>query len=110
MKFLQANFGNVSFYKFNFILLGFYLGKGIYDKNENNNYYSLELIIRKILLNLRNYMDIIYLFYQMFINVNNELFIELLIYSMVNISLFIFDYIGFGLIKLGSCIASNKIN
>ena len=108
LKFLQAIFGNVSFYKFNFILVGFYLKKGIYEEWENNNNYSLNFIIRKILLNFRIDMDIIYIFYEMLINKNNEIFIELLIYSMVNISLFIFDYIGFGLTKLGTCFTQKK--
>ena len=75
------------------------MDKGFYDKNYNG--FSMNFLIRKILLSLRIDMDIIFYFYEMLINVNDKLFIDLFIYFFVNISLLILDYLGFGLTLLG---------
>ena len=74
--------------------------KGIYDK-EYSGKYSWKFLVRKIMLGLRINMDIIYLFYQMIINVNDRLFADLFIYSFVNIGFYLLDFIGFGFTKLG---------
>ena len=97
LKFLKPFFGNFSYYRYSLIILGFYLEKEIYDNNEKN--YSLDFIIRKILINFGINTDTIYLFYQMLITINDKYLVDLLIHLIVNFSLFIFDYIGFGLIK-----------
>ena len=97
LTFLGAIFGNLSFYRFSFIIIGFYLEKEIYDKNEIIQSFSLDFIIRKILLNIRIDIDIIFLFYQILININDTFFVDLLMHFCVNFSLFIFGYIGFGL-------------
>ena len=89
-----------SLYVYNIIVLGFFLEKGIYDK-EYSGKYSWQFLVRKIMLGLRINMDIIYFFYQMLINVNDRLFADLFIYSFVNIGLYLLDFIGFGFTKLG---------
>ena len=100
LTFLRPFFGNVSFYRYSLIILGFYLDKGIYERNGNIKDFSLNFTLRKILLNIRLDIDILLVFYQMLIKINDKLLIELFIYFMINFSLFIFDYIGFALIKL----------
>mgnify|MGYP002624344523 CR=1 FL=1 len=100
LKFLQPIFGKVSRYRFTLIILGFYLTKNFYDKNGNNKDYSLDFLVRKLILGLRIDLDILYIFYQMLININDRLFVDLYIYFFVNASLFILDYIGFWLNKL----------
>lgn len=103
LKFLNPLFGFVSKYRFGLIILGFFLEKGIYDK-DNKNQFSMDFLVRKILLSLRIDLDILYIFYQMLINVNDRLFANLFIYSLVNFTLFLFDYLGFAFTKLGSII------
>ena len=100
LNFIGPFFGNVSFYRYSFILLGFYLEKDIYDKKEIIQNFSLDFIIRKILLNIKIDTDIIYLFYQILININDKLFIDLLMHFLVNFALFFLDYLGFFLTKL----------
>ncbi len=100
LTFLRPFFGNVSFYRYSLIILGFYLDKGIYERNGNIKDFSLNFTLRKILLNIRLDIDILLVFYQMLIKVNDKLLIELFIYFMINFSLFIFDFIGFCLIIL----------
>ena len=77
LKFLSPFFGNVSFYGFSLIILGFYLEKGIYERNGKTKDFSLNFILRKILLNIRIDIDILFAFYQMLININDKLLIEL---------------------------------
>ena len=100
LKFLSPIFGKVVRYRFSLIILGFYLEKNFYDKNGNNKDYSLGFILRKLILGLRIDLDILYIFYQMLININDRLFIDLYIYFFVNASLFVLDYIGFWINKL----------
>ena len=103
LKFLYPLFGFASKYRFGLIILGFFLEKGIYNK-DNKKEFSMDFLVRKILLSLRIDLDILYIFYQMMINVNDNLFASLFIYSFVNFSLFLFDYLGFAFTKLGSII------
>ena len=100
LKFLQPIFGKATRYRFTLIILGFYLEKNFYDKNGNNKDYSLDFILRKLILGLRIDLDILYIFYQMFINKNDRLFVDLYIYFFVNASLFFLDYLGFWINKL----------
>ena len=100
LKFLKVVLLNVSKYKYMFIVLGFFLEKGIYDKY-NNQQYSLDFLIRKIILAFRINLDLIYFFYIMLVEVNDQIFIDLFVYCIANISLFLLDYIGFGFTKLG---------
>ena len=100
LKFLKVVLLNVSKYKYMFIVLGFFLEKGIYDKY-NNQQYSLDFLIRKIILAFRINLDLIYFFYIMLVEVNDQIFIDLFVYCIANISLFVLDYIGFGFTKLG---------
>jgi len=100
LKFLQPIFGKVTSYRFTLIILGFYLEKNFYDKNGNNKDYSLDFILRKLILGLRIDLDILYIFYQMLININDRLFVDLYIYFFVNASLFVLDYVGFWINKL----------
>lgn len=100
LKFLKTVLLNTSKYKYMFIVLGFFLEKGIYDKY-NNQQYSLDFLIRKIMLAFRINLDLIYFFYEMLIQVNNKIFTDLLVYCVVNMSLFLLDYIGFGFTILG---------
>jgi len=95
LKFLQPIFGMITKYRFTLIVLGFYLENNFYDKTENKKDFSLDFILRKLILGLRIDLDILYIFYQMLININDRLFIDLYIYFFVNISLFILDYFGF---------------
>ena len=100
LKFLQPIFGKATRYRFTLIILGFYLEKNFYDKNGNNKDYSLDFILRKLILGLRIDLDILYIFYQMLININDRLFVDLYIYFYVNASLFVLDYVGFWINKL----------
>ena len=98
LKFLKTFFKVAAKYKYIFIILGFFLEKGIYDKN-NNHQYSLNFSVRKIVLGLRIDLELIYLFYQMLINVNNKIFIDLFIYCFINFSLLLLDYIVYEIEK-----------
>ena len=62
--------------------------KKIYDKNGE---FAKDFLVRKLLLGIRIGMDMIYIFYEILINVNDKIFVELIIYSFVNISLFLLD-------------------
>ena len=103
LKFLKTVLLNLSKYKYIFIVLGFFLEKGIYDKY-NNQQYSLDFLIRKIMLAFRINLDLIYFFYEMLVEVNDTIFFDLFVYCIVNISLYLLDYIGFGFTKLGMLI------
>jgi hypothetical protein len=100
LKFLKPIFGKVAGYRFTLITLGFYLEKNFYDKNGNNKDFSLDFILRKLILGFRIDLDILYIFYQMLININDRLFVDLYIYFFVNASLFFLDYLGFWINKL----------
>ena len=100
LNFLKPVFGSVTRFRFSLMILAYYLDKGIYEKNDNNKNYSLDFLVRKILLGLRMDLDIIYLFFQMLININDKLFTELYIYFYINVSLFILDYLGFLFTKI----------
>ena len=100
LTFLKPIFGSITKYRFTLIILGFYLEKNIYDKFGSNKNYSLDFILRKLLLGLRIDLDILYIFYQMLININDRLFIDLYVYFFVNASLFVLDYVGFWINKL----------
>ena len=98
LKFLKKIFSVVGKYKYIFIILGFFLEKGIYDKN-NSQQYSLDFSVRKIMLGLRMDLELLYLFYQMLINVNDKIFIDLFVYCFLNCSLLLLDYIGYEIAK-----------
>jgi hypothetical protein len=100
---LRPLFSHVTKYRYGLIILGYFLEKSIYDNN-NKGEYSKDFLLRKILLGIRIGMDMIYIFYQILINVNDKLFVQLFIYSFVNISLFLMDYLGFAFTKLGRLI------
>jgi len=87
-------------YRYTLIILGFYLENNVYDKDKNKKNFSLDFFVRKLILGLRIDLDILYVFYQTLININDRLFIDLYTYSFVNISLFILDYFGFLIYKI----------
>ena len=95
-------------YKYILIILGFFLEKEIYDKY-NNQQYTLDFLVRKILLGLRIDLEIIYFLYQILININDKNFVDLSIYCFLNISLLLFDYIGYLISKL-RIIIYNKVS
>ena len=100
LTFLRPVLSYISKYKYNFIILGFFLEKGIYVKN-NNKELSNDFLVRKIMLGFRINIDNIYLFYQMLIKFNDILFADLFVYCLVNIFILLFDYLGYGLTLLG---------
>ena len=107
IPFVKGDFYKISKYKINFIILGFFLEKQIYDKNHIGQ-FELHFSIHKILLGLRINLDIIYFFYQMLININDSMFIELFIYCFINLLLLLMDYIGF-IIRIISSLIKEKI-
>ena len=100
LKFLKLFFGLMTKYRYTLIILGFYLENNVYDKVKNKKDFSLDFFVRKLILGLRIDLDILYVFYQTLININDRLFIDLYTYSFVNISLFILDYFGFLIYKI----------
>ena len=100
LKFLKLFFGLMTKYRYSLITLGFYLENNVYDKVMNKKDFSLDFFMRKLILGLRIDLDILYVFYQTLININDRLFIDLYTYSFVNISLFILDYFGFLIYKI----------
>ena len=98
LKFVKNFLKVFAKYKYIFIILGFFLEKGIYDKN-NNQQFSMGFSVRKVMLGLRIDIELIYLFYQMLINVNDKIFINLFIYCFLNCSLLLLDYIGYEIAK-----------
>ena len=100
LTFLRPVLSYISKYKYNFIILGFFLEKGIYVKN-NNKELSNDFLVRKIMLGFRINIDNIYLFYQMLIKFNDILFGDLFVYCLVNIFMLLYDYLGYGLTLLG---------
>ena len=107
LKFLKSFCVYISRYQYILIILGFFLEKEIDDKY-NNQQYSIDFLARKILLGLRIDLEIIYFFYQMLINVNDKIFIDLDIYCYLNISLLLFDYIGYFFSKIRIIIYKNS--
>ena len=104
LKFLKLFFGLMTKYRYTLIILGFYLENNVYDKGKNKKDFSLDFFVRKLILGLRIDLDILYVFYQTLININDRLFIDLYTYSFVNISLFILDYFGFLIYKISQII------
>ena len=100
LKFLKFFFRLMTKYRYILITLGFYLENNVYDKVMNKKDFSLDFFMRKLILGLRIDLDILYVFYQTLININDRLFIDLYTYSFVNISLFILDYFGFLIYKI----------
>ena len=100
LKFIKDIISNGAKYIYNLIVLGLFLEKGIYDKDFSRN-YSCDFLVRKIMLGFRINLDVIFLFYQMLIKFNDRLFVDLFTYCLLNISLYLFDFLGFGLTKLG---------
>ena len=59
LTFLKPIFGMTTKYRFTLIFLGFYLENNFYDKKD----FSLDFIIRKLILGLRIDLDTLYIFF-----------------------------------------------
>ncbi len=99
--FLRPLFSQFTKYRYGLLILGYFLEKRIYDKNGE---FAKDFLVRKLLLGIRIGMDMIYIFYEILINVNDKIFVELIIYSFVNISLYLLDYLGYAFTTLGKMI------
>ena len=96
-KILYRFFAHVSKYKYNFIVLGYFLKKDVCDNNSDRSKFSLDFMARKILLGIRMGIFIYYLCAQILIYMKDELFSELFAFCLLNFSLYFMDYILSGI-------------
>ena len=96
-KILNKFFANISKYKYNFIVLGYFLKKDVLDKNNDRSKFSLDFMARKILIGIKIGIFIYYLSSQILIFMKDELFPELFSFCLVNFSLYFMDYILSGI-------------
>ena len=96
-KFIYHFLGNLAKYKSNLILIGFFMKKEIINDYTNKSRFSLDFLVRKILLGMRIGLYLIFLFAQILIFINDELFADLVVFGLVNFTLFIFDYLFSGI-------------
>ena len=87
----------ISKYKFNLIILGFFLKKDVCYKNKDKSQLSLDFMARKVLLGIRIGIYTFYLFSQILIYMKDELFADLFVFGFVNFSLYFMDYIFSGI-------------
>ena len=100
-KIIYKIFAGMSKYKYNFIVLGYFLKKDVRDNNNERSKYSIDFMARKILLGIKMGIFIFYLCSQILIYMKDELFPELFAYCFLNFSLYFLDYI---LSAIGYCI------
>jgi len=100
-KIIYKIFAGMSKYKYNFIVLGYFLKKDVRDNNNERSKYSIDFMARKILLGIKMGIFIFYLCSQILIYMKDELFPELFAYCFLNFSLYFMDYI---LSAIGYCI------
>ena len=96
-NFLYKLLAHISKYKYNFIILGFFMKKEIINNYTKKSIFSLDFMARKVLLGLRMGIYIYYLFAQILIYMRNELFPDLLIFSLVHFTLYILDNLWSGI-------------
>ena len=96
-KILYKFFSNISKYKYNFIVLGYFLKKDVIDKNNDKSKFSLDFMARKILIGIKIGIFIYYLCSQILIFMKDELFSEMFSFCLVNFSLYLMDYILSGI-------------
>jgi hypothetical protein len=96
-KILNKFFANISKYKYNFIVLGYFLKKDVLDKNNDRSKFSLDFMARKILLGIKIGILIYYLCSQILIFMKDELFSEMFAFCLVNFTLYFMDYILSGI-------------
>ena len=96
-KFLSILFSNISKYKLNFIVLAFFSVKEKHNKRRDNNKFAMDFMARKIILGLRLGIYFYYLFSQILIYLKDELFSDLFVYGILNISLYLLDYLFSGI-------------
>jgi hypothetical protein len=94
---LSMLFSIISKYKLNFIVLGFFSIKEKHNKINNNNIFSFDFMSRKIILGLRIGTYFYYLFSQLLIYWRDELFSDLVVFGLLNVSLYILDYLFSGI-------------
>ena len=88
---------NIAKYRYNFIIMGFFMKKEINNYYKDKNIFSLDFMARKVILGMRIGLYIHYLFSQILIYMKDELFSDLFVYGLVNFSLYIFDYFFSGI-------------
>ena len=96
-KKLSSLISNISKYRFNLIIMGFFMKKEVKYNNNGKSLFSLDFMARKILLGLRIGSYIYYLLAQILIYKKDELFPDLFVFGMVNFSLYISDYLFSGI-------------
>ena len=96
-KFFYRFLAHISKYKNHFIILGFFLKKEVKNNYTNKSLFSLDFMVRKILLGLRIGLYIFYLFAQILIFMKDELFADLVILALHYFTLYILDYIFSGI-------------
>ena len=88
---------NIAKYRYNFIIMGFFMKKEVKNDYKDKNIFSLDFMARKVILGMRIGLYIHYLFSQILIYMKDELFSDLFVYGLVNFSLYIFDYLFSGI-------------
>ena len=68
-----------------------------HNKINNNNIFSFDFMSRKIILGLRIGTYFYYLFSQLLIYWRDELFSDLVVFGLLNVSLYILDYLFSGI-------------
>ena len=88
---------NIAKYRYNFIIMGFFMKKEVKNDYKDKNIFSIDFMARKVILGMRIGLYIHYLFSQILIYMKDELFSDLFVYGLVNFSLYIFDYFFSGI-------------
>ena len=96
-KILTKIIADISKYRYNFIILGFFVKKEVKNNYKDKSLFSLDFMARKIILGLRIGLYIYYLFAQILINMKDELYPDLFVFSLVNFSLYLLDYLFSGI-------------
>ena len=96
-KIFYRLFSVISKYKYNFIVLGFFMKKEVKNNYKDKCKFSLDFMARKTILGLRIGLFIYYLFAQILIYMKDELFPDLYNFALVNFTLYIFDYLFSGI-------------
>ena len=96
-KILTKIIADISKYRYNFIILGFFMKKEVKNNYKDKSLFSLDFMARKIILGLRIGLYIYYLFAQILIYMKDELYSDLFVFSLVNFSLYVLDYLFSGI-------------
>ena len=94
------------FYKarFSFILIGYFIKMNVFeDKEDNKN----DLYILRFILNIKCCLNFIFFSYEFIYLKNNSDYMTLMVYSFVDLSVFLLDFISFLISSCNSIIINN---